>query len=543
MVFKTVDEMPEAAVSRASMSWNKTGSWRSSTPVYKNIMPPCNHNCPAGEDIRGYIDLMKNSRVEDAFRLLTDSNPLPAVCGRVCYHPCQASCNRHSFDTELQVRLLEKFIGDWGIEKKIEFRRVESISKKVAVIGAGPAGLAAAFYLNRSGVAVTVFDENPLPGGILQYGIPSFRLDKLVLNKELDRVLRGVEFRANTRLGKEVDTGDLVEFDAIFLGTGAHMSKRLNIPGEDLPRVESGLDFLKRTNSGELDSMEGKEALVIGGGNTACDVARAAKRMGAMVRIMYRRTEREMPAFEEEINDLKAESVKMEFLAAPIRIEKDEDDRLKVVTVKMKQGEPDESGRARPVPIEGSEFEVTVDRVFAAIGEDADFSFFPDADKTSDGGIDFTNVDKRIRDRLFVGGDILPNPRTVPHAVGSGRLAAEKIMAMFEGREYRAVKNLVEVAGPEDINYIYFTKVNETKWKYRIAPGGNIPDAAAAVDEAGRCFSCGVCSKCDNCYNFCPDMAIVRTVDGYHVNLDYCKGCGICARECAGGSLRMEGGA
>jgi len=280
--------------------------------------------------------------------------------------------------------------------------------------------------------------------------------------------------------------------------------------------------------------------IVVGGGNTACDVARTAYRLGARVQLVYRRTENEMPAFAEEIAELKAEPIKTEFLAAPLCIRNSNSGGLDIVCIRMILGEADSSGRARPEPIEGSEFNISADRIFSAIGEDPDLSFFPETQKRTDGAVDFSNVDKRIRHKLFVGGDILPNPRTVPHAVGSGRLAAEKILAMLEGREYRPSDNIMEVAGPDDINLIYFTKVNALKYKADFAPEGYIRDGRAAAEEAGRCFSCGVCSRCDNCYNFCPDMSVIKTADGYHVNLDYCKGCGICARECPGGSLRME---
>jgi len=541
IVFTKVDEMPEAAVARAPMSWNKTGSWRSSTPVHKNILPPCNHSCPAGENIRGYMDLVKKNDIKTAFELLTSSNPFPAVCGRVCYHPCQANCSRGSFDTELQVRLMEKFIGDWGIEQKMSYDIAEPIGKKAAIIGAGPAGIAAAHYLARMGVSVTLYDENSEPGGILRYGIPSYRLGKDVLKNELTRVLHGIEFKGNSRFGSDFDTGGLLSYDAVFLATGAHTSKNMGVDGENLDGVEPGLSFLKDVNFGNSVKLDKQRVIVVGGGNTACDVARTAYRFGAEVTLAYRRTEKEMPAFSEEIEELKSEPIKTEFLVAPLRVEKQQNGRLKVIFVRMILGEPDSSGRQRPIPIEGSEFDMVADKVYSAIGEDPDLSFFPESQKLGDGSFDFSKVDKRLKDKLYIGGDILPNPRTVPHAVGSGRLAAEQIMAGFEGREYYKAENIAEVAGPDDINLIYFTKVNEMKWKTALAPDGYIPDAGSAVKEANRCFSCGVCSECDNCYNFCPDMCVVKTADGYQVNLDYCKGCGICAQECPGGSLKMRG--
>lgn len=527
------------AISRSPMSWNKTGSWRSSTPIHGGKVAPCNFNCPAGEDIRGYIGLMKENKVEEAFDLLTKANPLPAVCGRVCYHPCQANCNRQGFDVEIQVRLLEKFIGDWGLESGRRSFLAEAKSKAIAVIGAGPASLTAAYYLRGKGFSVTIYDENSLPGGILQYGIPSYRLPKDVLQAELRRVLSGVEFKANMKLGSEFDIGELLNYEAVFLATGAHKSKRMNIKGENEQGVEPGLDFLKRADSNLV--MRGKNVVVIGGGNTACDVARTAYRLGARVQLVYRRTEKEMPAFAEEIQQLKAEPIEVEFLAAPESIEP-QGGRLKVSFIRMKLGEPDESGRSRPVPIKGSSFDVIVDKVYTAIGEDPDLSFFPEVQKGGDGGFDFSAVDDRLRRKLFVGGDILPNPRTVAHAVASGRLAASKIEAFFKGEAFQEKQNIAEVASPQDVNYFYFTRINSAKWKSKLIADGEMAGPREAVLEAERCFSCGVCSRCDNCYNFCPDLAVIKSADGYRVNLDYCKGCGICVSECPVGSMRMESG-
>ncbi len=528
------------AVAGSPMDWNKTGSWRSSTPVHRDKTPPCNFNCPAGEDIRGYIDLIKKNQLSDAFSLLTKTNPLPAVCGRVCFHPCQANCNRHDFDIEVQVRLLEKFIGDWGIENKLKTELPDLSHHKIAVIGAGPAGLAAAYFLRRKGLAVTLYDENGLPGGILHYGIPSYRLDKDILQTELERLMEGIEFKSNMKFGSDFGIGDLQNFDSVFLATGAHLSKKMNINGEKLTGVEPGLDFLKNVNSGVAVDLKGKKAVVIGGGNTACDVARTAYRLGADVHLVYRRTQKEMPAFAEEVEQLKSEPIKIEFLAEPERIERQNDGRLKVLFTKMKLGEPDQSGRSRPVPIKGSGFDMIVDKIYAAIGEDPDLSFFPKVVISNSGEFDFAGVEKSLREKLFVGGDILPNPRTVPHAVATGRLTADKIEAFLKGELLDSQKNIAEVAGPDDVNYIYFTKVNAAKWQKNLTINGSIPDIEKAIEEASRCFSCGVCNQCDNCYNFCPDLAVIKSSDGYQINLDYCKGCGICSNECPRGALIME---
>ncbi len=541
IVFKSVDEMPEMAVSSGRMNWNKTGSWRSTTPQHRSKTAPCNFNCPAGEDIRGYLQLMQQGDVAGAFELLTQANPLPSVCGRVCYHPCQAQCNRHGFDGAIEVRRMEMYIGDWALDLAPEEMPPPRGDHRVAIIGAGPAGLSAGYYLRHQGVQVTIFDENALPGGIMQYGIPDYRLDKYVLQTELHRVMQGVEFAANRRLGQDLQVADLLGYDAVFLATGAHISKNLRIPGEDTLGVETGLEFLKKINSGQREDLHDKEILVIGGGNTACDVARTAKRLGGGVSLVYRRTEAEMPAFAEEIAHLKEERIACTYLSSPVGIAPADAGRVQCTFIRMRLGEPDASGRARPEPIPGSEFEVIADKVYIAIGEDPDLTFFPEVEQAGDGGFDFSRVDPRLKDRLYVGGDLLPNPRTVSHAVGSGRLAAEKIGAFLRGETLTPDERVTEVVGPEDINFGYFTRINLVKWQTRLLEQGRFNTRDAAIAEANRCLSCGVCNECDNCFNFCPDMAVIKTAEGYQVNLDYCKGCGLCAAECPRGPLHMEG--
>lgn len=542
-MFKTVDDMPELPVSSSAMSWNRTGTWGSSTPKQSGKAAPCSFNCPAGEDIRGYLTHIKNKQFPKAFTLLTEANPFPAVCGRVCYHPCQVNCNRQSFDSEVQIRLVEKTIGDWGVSNDQSDVLPELGPHRVAIVGAGPAGLSAAYYLRRKGIGVVLYDENVRPGGILYYGIPSYRLDNLVLSKETDRALQGVEFQGSCRLGIDISIDDLMDYDAVFLAIGAHRSIRLSIPGDDLPGVESGLSLLKRINAGESVELTDKRVVVVGGGNTACDVARAAWREGASVKMIYRRTQAEMPAFAEEIEQLKSEPVELEFLCTPERIEPASDGRLTVRCIRMKQGELDDSGRARSIPIDGSQFTIDADAVLSAIGEETDLTGISGLQHDGEGGVDLSQMTSELRDKLFLGGDMLPNPRTVPHAVGSGRLAAQRIESFLNGHTFAARQDIVEVAGPNDINTAYFSKVNRYLPDDLHKPEEATLSTEQAAAEAGRCFSCGICFECDTCYNFCPDLAIIRTPGGYQANLDYCKGCGICVRECPSGSFNMGNGA
>ena len=533
--------MPEVPVSQSRMDWNRTGAWRTSTPQYRDTVSPCNHNCPAGEDIRGYLDLIKKSQLAEAYQLLTQTNPFPAVSGRVCYHPCQASCNRHSFDTDLKIRSMEQFIGDWGINNYADTELPPVGQHSVAVIGAGPAGMTAAYFLRRKGLNVTLYDQNELPGGILRYGIPAYRLPNDVLAAETERVLAGVDVRTSMTFGMDFGIDDLRAFDAVFLATGAHRSRNMSIPGEESDRVIPGLKFLRDVNSARTDSLEGKQVLVVGGGNTACDVARSAQRLGGKVTLAYRRTENEMPAFAEEIEQLKSEPIELQFLCAPTAIEQMPDGNLTITMIKMEPGPVDESGRQKPMPIEGSETTSQFDLLFTAIGEDPDLSFlFDETDLSRD--FDFEQVDEHLRGKLFVGGDILPNPRTVAHAIASGRLGAEKIISFLNGEEAGPAPEVVEVAGIEEVSFHYFERINAIKLPDYQNGNFQIGTEAEAVDEASRCFSCGVCNDCQNCYNFCPDLAVIRTAHGYEVNLDYCKGCGICATECPGGSVKWGKG-
>ncbi|HHQ48714.1 MAG TPA: FAD-dependent oxidoreductase, partial [Acidobacteria bacterium] len=367
-------------------------------PVFVEKLPPCLGHCPSGNDIRGWLKLIAEREkvgmsLEDAcdaaWRLEVETNPFPAVMGRVCPHPCEDHCNRKEKDGAVAINSVERFIGDWGLERNLELQTVDvggPFPEKIAVVGAGPSGLSVAYQLARRGYGVTVFEAFPKPGGMLRYGIPVYRLPREVLDAEIQRILDlGVELNCGVTIGKEITLDGLREkYDAVFLGIGAHKGRKMGIPGEDGTGVYTGTEFLNRANEGGEVEV-GKHVVVIGGGDTAVDAARVckrltadsaamSKRMGAEVTILYRRTRAEMPAIEREIEEALEENVALEFLAAPIKINRDADGKVTgMVVQRMELGEPDESGRRRPVPIEGETFEIACDTVIMAVSQQPDW--------------------------------------------------------------------------------------------------------------------------------------------------------------------------
>lgn len=533
IVFTSEQEMPPMAVSLADMGHNRTGSWRYLRPVYSEKIAPCKNACPLGNDIPRILSLVSEGRYEDAWRLFRETSPLPGVCGRVCYHPCESFCNRKNLDEALSIASLERFVADACFDLEDQIPERPRRSEKIAIVGSGPAGLTCAYFLARDGYAVTVFEAASQPGGMLRLGIPPYRLPREVLDREIALIARwGVEFRTNTKIGQDISLEKLWEqYDAVFIATGAHQSRALNIPGEEF--ALTGLEFLKAVNAGKTVNI-GKRVLVIGGGNTAMDCARTALRLGAQPVIVYRRTREEMPAIAEEIEEAEHEGAQFEFLAAPVAIHK-LNGKLEVQCIRMKLGEPDASGRRRPVPIPGSDFVLRADAVLKAVGEEPDLSFLAERLETSEGIVLTRSMLERAG--VFLGGDAQTGPSTVAQAMRSGKEAAQAIQRFLRGeRKPKAVK-LEEALR---VNFTYFTHAPRVPTPQlpvseRIS---NFAETKRAISteqaraEAQRCFSCGVCNQCDNCWVFCPDAAIVRVNGSYEVNYDFCKGCGVCAEEC-----------
>lgn len=537
-----VELLPGAVITKAGSSIvNKTGSWRHMRPVREEALSPCTLGCPIGNRIPEFMDLVSKNRLEEAARVLYETNPLPSICGRVCYHPCENECNRKEFDEAVSIRSVERFLGD---SFEPEINSPPDSAPRIAIVGSGPAGLSCAYHLVRLGYRPVVFEKKKVIGGMLAIGIPEYRLPKSVLNREIARLRKiGVEFVTGTEISS---LDQLKEFKAVFLAFGATKNIKLGIPGEDAEGVYAGIDFLEKVNSGQKPQL-GTKCLVIGGGNTAIDCARSAKRLGASVTILYRRTEKEMPAFPEEVKAAREEGIEIEFLVAPkeILVENGRVSGLKCV--RMQLGPPDESGRPRPVPVEGSDFIIESDSIIAAVGQQTELLQFGQLLETKKGKIVCDEWGRTNVKGVFAGGDaVLGTPERVADAIAAGRKAALAIDAYLREKELPTARPGVKVEF-RDLNVAYFTHAPRLK-PPTLPPHlrrdfeeieGQV-GIADVVKEAARCFSCGHCNRCDNCWLFCPEMAVSRTDGDYTIDYDYCKGCGICAEECPRKVIQMK---
>jgi len=571
--FKGAPEMPTIPISLGDMVWNKTGTWRIQRPFYEDKAPPCNAACPAGNDIVAFIQKIAKEDFEGAWTILKEENPFPGICGRVCFHPCESKCNRGSFDEPISIHALERFVADFATSqhKKMKWM-AEKGREKVAIIGSGPAGLSCAFHLTKLHYNVTVFESFSLSGGMLRLGIPSYRLPKDVLDREIsDMEALGVEIRRGVTLGENLRLEDLKDYQAIFIAIGAHQSRGLGIPGEKRKNVFSGLDILRKINLNKRVKL-GDKIAIIGGGNTAIDVARSVIRLGKKATILYRRSKEEMPAFEEEISEALEEGVKIRYLVNPIRIgQKDGLKRLECL--RMELGEKDESGRRRPLPISNSNFFIEVEDVIVAAGEEIEVSFLPKGMEKKE-GIVLTQKDGSTGVKgIFAGGDLTSNQRTVAHAIGSGKKAAMAIDCYFRDKDSEeAIRQTFIGEGPsisifrylhpgervmdshivtfEELNMDYFESAKRQKEskrliKERIKGFDEVTSTltnSSAIEEAERCFNCGTCNECENCYVFCPDASILKRGEdlSHQVDYDFCKGCGICLTECPRGAISLE---
>jgi len=537
-------------------------SWK--CPVYVRRMPPCRSSCPTSEDIRGYLTVVAQSMdnktpvdeaLDEAWYTLTDKNPFPAIHGRICPHPCEGGCNRLYKDGSVAINSFERVVGDHGLKRGLKLRMLtdKKRDKKIAIMGAGPSGMSCAYQLARRGYKVTVFEAAKQSGGMLRYGIPKYRLPREILDAEMQRVLNlGVELRCDTKVGVDIPFPQLKkEYDAIYVAVGAQKGGKLGIPGEDIPNVIRGVDFLHKINSGENVAI-GKKAVVVGGGNTAIDAARVSRRLGADVTLLYRRTKSEMPAIKEEIAAAEAEGVQFHFLAAPVSAEVKggkANGAVSLKCIKMKLGEKDKSGRSRPVPIDGSGFTVEADTVLSAVGQEPDLEGMTElANKHS--WIDANAARETSIPGVYAGGDVVGVDIAVT-AVGHGRKAARAIDAFLHDRTYR------EPSAPRPIKH------TEMKLDYyKEAPRNDAEELAPekriggfeeihktltteqAIAESKRCMSCGLCFTCDRCRVFCPREAISRDKSqlvGQKMFSDYtrCFGCHICAEACPSGYIEM----
>ncbi len=559
--FATLDDLPELGYSLGDARANRTGAWRSQKPLYRFKHAPCNHTCPAGNDIRGFVEALAKDDPARALDILLETTPLPGVCGRVCPHPCETACNRTFHDQAVSICALERYAADHGGE--VTRTAAPATGKRIAIVGAGPAGLSAAWQLAQRGHQVVLMEAAARPGGMLILGIPEYRLPRDLLDREIGRILGlGVDLRTDTRLGRDVTLDALAaEYDAVLLAIGMQISTPLRAPGEELPGVEHGLEFLRRHNLGEPVTV-GERVVVIGGGNTALDVAgvalRAARGLtretnpgagGAKrsatrkVTIVYRRTRAQMPAIDDEVVAAMAEGVELIELCAPVEVVAGPDGRVKgLVCERMTLGPPDKSGRPRPVPLPDSRHEIPCDQVVLAIGQWTDLEFA----KELEVGEDKLTTN---RDKVWMCGDASTWAGTVTAAIGSGRAAAAAIDAELGGAEVTPPETwaprLDQVLGFDRVNPAYFPHSERAEpprlpIEERLAGYAEVVgEIAGPVAEAERCFSCGTCNGCDNCFVYCPEPSITRADGVYAIDYDYCKGCGVCFEECPRGIIDM----
>jgi len=502
--------------------------------IDKRGIPPCRAACPAGVNVQGYVALIKEGKFEEALELIRRDIPFPAVCGRVCFHPCETECEREKVDEPIAINALKRFVSDYEAEKGRE--KVEPIPKtheeKIAVIGSGPSGLTAARELVKCGYPVTVFESMPEPGGMLRYGIPSYRLPKDVLNIEIERIKDlGVEIKTNTVIGKDLAINELLQkgYKAIFIAVGAQKGRKLNIENEELEGIVQALGFLKEVNMGKEVRLEGKVA-VIGGGNVAVDAARSALRVGSEdAYILYRRTREEMPAYLEDVEKAEKEGVKLRFLVTPKKFLGEEGRVTGIECIRMKLGEPDESGRRRPIPVEGSEFIMEINIVILAIGQTPDFPSIPE-------WIEVTKTNTIVTDKvtletshpsIFAGGDIVRGPATVIEAIADGKRAAESIDRYLRGEDLRKgreeVIEKVEEVPKEGVTIQSRQKVPVLPLDQRIGNFREIDlgfSEEMAKKEAGRCLSCGGCSECLECEKVCEAKAIIHQQKEEYIQLN-----------------------
>ena len=525
---------------------NHTGSWRTARPVYLDRLPPCNNQCPAGEDIQGWLFHAESGNYEAAWRHLTRDNPFAAIMGRVCYHTCESACNRGKIDEAVGINSVERFLGDEAIKRGWKFAvPARESGKNVLIVGAGPSGMSAAYHLRKLGHAVTVMDAGPYMGGMMRFGIPKYRLPREVLDAEMQRIAdMGVAVRLNSKVDNILEQMKSGSFDAAFLAVGAHIGKRAMIPSGDAAKIVDAISVL-RSMEGEDKPMLGRRVVVYGGGNTAIDVARSVKRMGAEPIIVYRRTRDKAPAHDFEIEEALQEGVMVKWLST-IKQAGMGDDNRQITIEKMAL---DDKGFPQPT----GEFEtLEADSVVLALGQDVDLGLLngvPGLEVTKDGVVKVGADLMTGHPGIFAGGDMVPAERNVTVAVGHGKKSARNIDAWLRGETY-APPPKHEVAQFEKLNPWYYADAPKTvrpmldiirrQATFEEVQGGL--DESNALFEARRCLSCGNCFECDNCYGVCPDNAVIKLGPGkrFQFNYDYCKGCGMCVAECPCGAIKME---
>ena len=567
--------------SSASTTLNKTGSWRYVQPLYDEKTSPCGAACPAGEDIARIEMLVSRESIPEAWEAILEENPFPAVCGRVCFHNCESACNRAQMDDPVAIHHLERFVGDAALSSK-ETPKIEVLpanGKKVAIAGSGPAGLAAAYFLTRLGFDCDVFEAQPEPGGILRWGIPAYRLPRDVLEKEINRIQKlGATINCRTTITAEMLKTFKTRYDAVFMGCGHGRAIHLQIEGGQ--RALNGLQFLFNIRARRKMLLNADQtAVVIGGGNTAIDVARSLVRYGIETIIVYRRRQEDMPAFNPELQMALDEGVKLKTLLTPVAIKEAVSDSVDrqapcVVTLqRMKVSATEIEGRARVIPDGDKTETLQVDHIFSAIGAEPEGPWH----QSPGNGTPHLKLShcKLVNDDIPIayGGDLTNRVKSVADAIASGKQAAMALdiyfksgwndvtgavagcqvgpgptvsMAMYLGKARK--DRSPHTVSYSEINTHYFENV--ARVVVPVLPredrtGSFLPVEStlteeAAREEARRCFNCGICNACDYCRLYCPEMSVVVEGERRRINLDYCKGCGLCVAECPRNAMALK---
>jgi NADPH-dependent glutamate synthase beta subunit-like oxidoreductase len=509
------------------------------------MIPPCNHICPAGNNVQGFLTALAREDPDQALEILLRTTPFPSICGRACPAPCMESCNRIELDGAVNVRQMERYAGDHG---SVTLERLAERDERIAVVGSGPAGLTAAYHLARFGYKVKVFESGADVGGLLRTGIPEFRLPDDVVTREIDRIL---DLGVNVETDHRIDRQSLLELtrdqDAVLVATGLQQQQDLRLGIEGTEAVVQGIDFLDQVHRGDI-RVDGEDVVVVGGGNTAMDAARSALRLGAKsVRVVYRRTRREMPAIREEIDEALEEGVAVEFLTQPIALHEDASDGIRrhyrLLCRRMELGEPDESGRRTPVEIADSDFEISCHRIILALGQSPDVSVFPEGTEVREG----TQLLGLLETPIFAIGDLATGDGTVAGAIGSGRRSAIHIHNVLSGEQVRITEH-AEALRDVDVWSDDVIRADAMKLhlfeRQSASEGDALPltERRSTFDEvhmgledtkeATRCLSCGVCNECDLCCTFCPEGVLKRVGHRLEFDYGYCKGCGVCMAEC-----------
>jgi NADPH-dependent glutamate synthase beta subunit-like oxidoreductase len=519
-----------------------TGPARARRPVYVDLLPPCNHACPAGENIQAWLALVQAGKHRDAWEALVRDNPMPAVHGRVCYHPCEDHCNRERLDSAVSIHAVERFLGDLAVRERWPFK-IDALpsGKRVFIVGAGPSGLSAAYHLARMGHAVEIHDAGPLPGGMMNFGIPAYRLPREDLMKEIRRIeAMGVKIVLNHKVEDLLAEKEAGPFDAVFAAIGAHASKHVDIPARDAARVLDAVSFLRGVSTGERPRL-GRRVVIYGGGNTAMDAARTAKRLGAEEAvIIYHRDRAHMPAHAFEADEAIEEGVKIKWLTS---IKEIAGPSLTVEVMELSSdGRPQPTGRFETLE---------ADAVVLALGQQTDSGFLrkiPGIKFQSDGTVIVALNMMTGHPGIFAGGDMVPSERTVTAAVGHGKKAARYIDGWLRSHDYQPspkhpivsfeMLHLPIYSDAERREQAVLPAATRATGFAEVMAGLSEKEASY---EARRCLSCGNCFECDQCYAACPEQAIEKLGPGrrYRYLYDRCTGCAVCFETCPCHAIEM----